>query len=164
MIPREPWEIIAALFVAFMFVRLVVGLLPKSRRKYRAPRQIPSSVTGRAWVIDGDTIIVGGIHVRLKAIDAPEMGEPGGEAAKWHMVKLTKGRTVSCEFTGERSYERLVAWCSTSEGDLGAAMIRAGHAVRMARFDPEGRYAALGASSRGARSPGVVRGPWKPIH
>ena len=117
-----------------------------------------------AYVIDGDTIIVRGIRVRFAAIDAPELDQPGGEAAKWHMVALTRGRNVTCEFTGKRSYERLVAWCSTSEGDLGAAMIRAGHAVRMARFDPEGRYAALGASSRGARSPVVVRGPWTPIH
>lgn len=139
----DPWLVVAALGAAVWIWRALM----LRRRRYRAPREIPHSVTGRAWVIDGDTIIVRGIHVRFTASDAPEMGTPGGEAAKWHLVALTKGRNVTCEFTGKRSYERLVAWCSTREGDLGAAMIRAGHSVRMPRFDPEGRYAGLHARS-----------------
>jgi endonuclease YncB( thermonuclease family) len=45
---------------------------------------------GRAHVLDGDTIVVGGIHVRLKGVAAPEVshagdpGEPGGEAEGVH--------------------------------------------------------------------------------
>ena len=103
-------------------------------------KTIPSTITGRAWIIDGDTIVVGGIKVRLKAIDAPELDMYGGMKAKWHLVRLTKGRNVTCEFTGERSYDRLVAYCYTSVGDLGLMMIDAGHAKPIRRFDFDGRY------------------------
>jgi len=37
-----------------------------------APAQATSLLTGPARVIDGDTIIVAGEHVRLEGIDAPE--------------------------------------------------------------------------------------------
>ena len=103
-------------------------------------KTIPSTITGRAWVIDGDTIIVRGIKVRLKAIDAPELDMYGGLKAKWYLVRLTKGRNVTCEFTGERSYDRFVAYCYTSAGDLGRMMIDAGHAKPIGRFDVDGRY------------------------
>ena len=53
------------------------------------PSYAGERLTGHAHAhaIDGDTIFVAGIHVRLKGVAAPEVdhaghrGEPGGEAA-----------------------------------------------------------------------------------
>ena len=41
-----------------------------------------STITGPARVIDGDTVVVGTTHVRLKGVDAAERGTPLGEHAK----------------------------------------------------------------------------------
>ena len=38
-----------------------------------APASAGQQLTGRVRVIDGDTIVVGGIHVRLQGIAAPEV-------------------------------------------------------------------------------------------
>lgn len=45
------------------------------------PVRTPLSAAGRqivgsAWVIDGDTIVIGGVKLRLWGIDAPELDEP----------------------------------------------------------------------------------------
>jgi hypothetical protein len=31
-----------------------------------------AAIIGKAWVIDGDTIVISNIHIRLEGIDAPE--------------------------------------------------------------------------------------------
>ena len=38
----------------------------------------PLTITGPARVIDGDTVVVGGTHVRLKGVDAAERGTERG--------------------------------------------------------------------------------------
>src|SRR4051812_11785031 len=64
-----------------------------------------------------DTVVVDGIHVRLKGVAAPEAGhydergEPGGEAAKAFMVELVEGHVVVCDLTQERTRGRRAGWC-----------------------------------------------------
>jgi endonuclease YncB( thermonuclease family) len=41
----------------------------------------PASVTGRASVVDGDTIEIQGARIRLHGIDAPESGQTCTDAA-----------------------------------------------------------------------------------
>src|SRR4051794_19417347 len=64
--------------------RLIAGLV----LVLALPASAGERLAGRAKVIDGDTIVVDGIHVRLKGVAAPEVahfgrgGEPGGEEAR----------------------------------------------------------------------------------
>lgn len=66
-------------------------------------------LTGRAHALDGDTIVVGGIHVRLKGVAAPEVahagepGEPAGDEAQAFMTELIEGQTVVRDLTRERT-------------------------------------------------------------
>ena len=60
-------------------------------------------LAGRAHVLDGDTIVVDGIHVRLKGVAGAGGGalraraEPGGEAAKAFIVEAgSEGQVVVC--------------------------------------------------------------------
>ena len=105
-------------------------------------------LAGRARVIDGDTIVVNGVRVRLKGIAAPEVarngkpGEPGGEEAKAFLVDLIEGEVVVCDLTGERTWGRPVAWCYRDGGDIAEAEIRAGLARDCPRHS-KGRYAAI---------------------
>lgn len=93
------------------------------------------NIAGRAHVIDGDTIVISGANIRLFGIDAPELDHPWGIDAKWALVKLCKGQTVTAEMTGALSHERLVARCTLEDGrDLSSEMVRAGFALDWPKY------------------------------
>lgn len=143
------WVLLFALLLAVPAAADVIG-----------GRQIePPYFAGYAIVIDGDTLRIGDTRVRLAGIDAPESGQTCshhnrypvqreetyecGRDATATMVALVRDRIVTCQQRGdERSYGRIVAYCSTDAGDLGSAMVRAGWAVRYAKYDRECRYCA----------------------
>lgn len=98
---------------------------------------------GRAWVIDGDTIAIDRIKIRLAGIDAPELDEPWGNKSKWEMVRLCKGQIVTAKLNGETSYDRMVGTCFLDDGrDLGAELIKSGLALDFAHFSG-GKYRHL---------------------
>ncbi len=95
----------------------------------------PEILRGRCHVIDGDTIVIGGTPVRLAGIDAPEFDQPYGRKAKFAMIALCKGRIVTAETMGERSYGRVVATCHLPDGtDLSAALVEQGLALDWKTF------------------------------
>jgi len=59
-------------------------------------------------VIDGDSLILdgNGIHVRLKNVEAPEIGNCGADQAKKRLQELVEGKKVKVEFSGEDTYNR----------------------------------------------------------
>lgn len=68
-----------------------------------------SQLTGKVTKVrDGDTIVVVDQPVRLAALDCPEKGMFGGEAATSLMKRLTNGVTVTCELDGTTTYDRVV--------------------------------------------------------
>lgn len=116
-----------------------------SRVDHAPPPPIPSSMEllGKAYVIDGDTIVVSKIKVRLAGIDAPELDQPWGQKSKWEMVRLCKGQAIRVELTGETSYDRLVGTCYLPDGtDIGAEIIRSGLALDGGRYS-KGKYRHL---------------------
>ena len=104
--------------------------------------QIPKSMklTGKAYVIDGDTIKIKGTKIRLAGIDAPELNMPWGQKSKWAMVNICKGQIVTVELDGERSHDRLVGTCFLPDGrDIGAEIIKQGLALDLPHFSG-GKY------------------------
>lgn len=94
-----------------------------------------SSVSGYAQVVDADTIIVEGYHIRLSGIDGPELSEAMGLIAKKAMQNLTSGQIIRCELNGEKSYKRLVGTCYLPDDkDIGEYMVSAGLALDCARY------------------------------
>jgi endonuclease YncB( thermonuclease family) len=91
-------------------------------------------LTGHARTIDGDTIEIGGVSVRLKGIAAPERDEPGGPEATQAMRALIGDRDVRCALTGERTHGRAVGFCSTGNVDLNGSMVRGGWALSCPHF------------------------------
>lgn len=86
-------------------------------------------------MIDGDTIVISGTHIRLAGIDAPEMDQPWGRKAKSAMIGLCKGQVVSAEHVGGDDYDRFVAKCTLADGtDLSAALVKEGLALDWAKF------------------------------
>lgn len=91
-------------------------------------------------VTDGDTIKLAGVAYRIWGIDAAENkqlcpdGWPAGRAATTHMREMVRDRSVACEPKTTDRYGRTVAICRADGLDLGAAMVRAGHAWAFIRY------------------------------
>jgi micrococcal nuclease len=87
-------------------------------------------------VVDGDTLVVGRETIRLLDVDAPETFRHrcpaelvAGEAAKDALQKLIAGQHVTIERHGIDRYHRTLARIATPAGDVGAALMRQGHAI-----------------------------------
>jgi len=86
-------------------------------------------------VIDGDTVVVGGTRIRLKAVDAAERGTPVGEAARREMIRIVGNSNLTCDLTGEKTWGREVGYCSTAAGvDINRAIIERGYALACPRY------------------------------
>ncbi len=109
------------------------------------------SVSGKvSKVRDADTVVVKGVPIRLNGVDAPENGTQAGNEATAAMKRYLRGKTLTCELNGDRTYDRWVGVCFTEEGnDIGAVMISNGDALDCRRYSG-GRYRNL--EPAGARS------------
>nr|WP_323777071.1 thermonuclease family protein [Amylibacter sp.] len=110
---------------------------PRPVSKQRMPPTLSGvdDLKGKCYVIDGDTISIGGTHIRLAGIDAPELDQPWGKKAKFAMVALCKGQIITAEVQEGLSYNRLVAKCTLSDGtDLSAALVEQGLALDWSKF------------------------------
>jgi endonuclease YncB( thermonuclease family) len=101
-------------------------------------------VQGALRVVDGDTLDVGGVRVRLEGIDAPESGQScrrrwlgwwacGHEAAA-ALRRLTEGRAVRCDPRGTDKYGRVLAVCYADGVDINAQMVRHGYAWAFIKY------------------------------
>ncbi len=104
----------------------------------------PSRTSGPLRVIDGDTFDVGGVRVRLFAVDAPEMGQECTDArgvprdcGAWvrdRVVDRFGGRQARCDRVDTDVHGRMVARCTVAGVDLGEEMVLDGLAVAYRRY------------------------------
>lgn len=136
-LPPEPFEPVAQ--------EAPVSALPEPAQEQLAElvHALPPVVTGRCYVIDGDTIQIGTVRLRLAGVDAPELDHPWGKKAKSELMNLCKGQVVRAEISPELSYDRVVATCFLPDGrDLSAEMVQRGLALDWPKFSG-GKYAHL---------------------
>lgn len=109
-----------------------------------------SDFSGNARVIDGDTIDVGEIRVRLFGIDAPELDQSCdhptegrwacGASVKTALARWIDGKSVTCTRTGTDRYGRTIAICHRAGQDIGAVLVDQGLAFAFKRYS--NRYVA----------------------
>jgi endonuclease YncB( thermonuclease family) len=142
---------------------LVVGLTIASPLVLAADQV----VRGPARVLDGDTIVIAGEHVRLLAIDAPEGGQtcqaagqdwPCGDAAGAALSKLTAGHEVVCRAPARDRYRRLLGTCFVDELNLNAEMVRLGYALP---WIPRGGVPGPDYGSEAKEARAAHRGMWR---
>ena len=122
-----------------------------------------SSLTGRAAVVDGDTIELRRERIRLFGVDAPESSQVCqdaagkdfrcGQQAAMALADRIGTATVSCSKKDTDRYNRIVAVCQIGSQDLGAWLVSHGHAVAFRRYSMD--YVADEERARAAR-----RGMW----
>lgn len=132
-------------------------------------------ITGRASVVDGDTIDIRGERIRLDGIDAPESWQrcddargrsyPCGRAAAAALdAFLAAARPTRCEYVQRDRYGRFVATCFRADGaDVNRWLVRQGHALDWPRYS-RGKYADAQRQAQRART-GMWQGkfvePWE---
>lgn len=135
----------------------------------------PTSVAGRAAIVDGDTIEIRGQRIRLNGVDAPETRQPcrddsgapyrcGKVAAEALNLYLSSSRPTICRILARDRYQRLIGSCARADGsDVAAWMVRNGHALDWPQYS-RGAYAADQEAAKKNRA-GVWQGsfdvPWE---
>lgn len=109
-----------------------------------------------SYVTDGDTLWVrprtgeAARKLRLDGIDAPEICQPGGAAARAALQQMVLRQQVVVTIRRNDDYGRGLARIEFAGGDVGAQLVRAGQAWSYRwRRDP-GPYAAEEAAARQA--------------
>lgn len=122
---------------------------------------VGTQITARAGedallIVDGDTLRIRNVTIRLAGIDAPERGQPcedaqgqpfdAGRLAAETLVSLTLSSEVRCTVLERDRYGRTVARCEAQGQDVGRAMVERGWAFpnRHAGLD----YTAQGLLAR----------------
>lgn len=140
-----------ALAAGVLHVSLVWGASP--------PRPAERAVSGKVRVIDGDTVDIDGVRIRLEGIDAPETGQrcarrligswACGAVATEALTRLVEGKAVRCDPRGVDKYNRLLAVCFADGRDINAWMVREGLAWAFVRYSQA--YVAEEAAARASR-------------
>ena len=126
-------------------------------------------IAGQTTVIDGDTIEIHGKRIRLNGIDAPESrqtceradGSPYrcGKDAAFALSDFIARGTVFCERRGVDRYKRTIAACQVRGEDVGAWLVRSGHALAFRHYSTD--YVPEEAAAQDAKA-GMWQGRFVP--
>lgn len=129
-----------------------------------APVDAETIITGPARVLDGDTIALGAIRVRLHGVDAPEGGQTCelpdgsewdcGQAATARMIEIVGNQKLECSPVDRDRYGRIVADCFADGINIGEALVRSGLAWAYRHYSLD--YVPAEAAAKAAR-----RGVWQ---
>lgn len=108
---------------------------------------LAESLAGTPSIVDGDTLKLQGITVRMLGIDAPEVGQKCraaksgtwqcGEAAMDRLERLVSGG-VTCAGSEFDDYDRLIAVCYRTDGaDINKSMVGEGFAWAFRKYSEE---------------------------
>ena len=129
-----------------------------------------AEIVGRASVVDGDTIEIGGARIRLHGIDAPESsqlcsieGKPYrcGQKAALALSDKIGERTVRCVERGVDRYQRTIAICYVGNEDLDGWLVAEGWALAFRKYSLD--YVSQEESARTAARgiwAGAFEAPW----
>ncbi|HRD76586.1 MAG TPA: thermonuclease family protein [Hyphomicrobiaceae bacterium] len=166
-LPRRAQNSVAAVAATGLAALVIWPALPASTARISLP-SLPFAgsppIEGKAQVLAGGTLRVGGQLVRLAGIEAPERDQKCaltggrtwscGRGAEVELSRLARGKAVKCDVKGKDEAGATLAACDAGGVDLGAALVRGGHV-----FAVEGMFAPYTADEADAKARKV--GLWK---
>lgn len=108
-------------------------------------------------VIDGDTLLIrlaqGGkpMKLRIDGVDAPEICQAGGRAARAALAGRVANRMVQVTITRRDDYARAVSSVHLGDEDIAGWMVRHGHAWAYSYGRESGPYLPLQAMAKAER-------------
>ena len=135
-----PLVVIAALLsgIGFLWYSNYWRAAPSESPIVVSPPSNPQTISGRASVIDGDTIEIRGERVRLFGIDAPESGQsctiqgkafPVGQRGAFALADKIASKVVDCRPKDTDRYGRNVDVCLVGGEDINGWMVANGWAL-----------------------------------
>jgi endonuclease YncB( thermonuclease family) len=172
--PRGPWSGVGFPLALIAILIILIGFVAYSRYSYEPAPKLPevlslarpvseSTLSGRASVIDGDTIEIHGKRIRLYGIDAPESEQSCnanghsyacGRQAAFVLADLIGSSVIECEQKDTDRYGRLVSQCRVGGRDIGAWMVLQGWATAY-------RYYSMDYVSQESDASLAKRGIWQ---
>jgi len=128
--------------VCFLLLLLLIAI--------KVETDAASTFTGRYRVVDGDSLALGDVRLRLSGIDAPEFAQTClrdgsawrcGEAARQMLVSLVGSAEMTCKGSRKDKYQRLLVACRNGEINVNREMIRRGMAVSFGGYEDEEKAA-----------------------
>lgn len=116
-------------------------------------------ISGRAEILDGDSLKIGELEIRLHGIDAPEGRQrceidghewACGRSATRALSEMLGRATVRCTWTERDSYKRALATCFKNGQNVNAKLVSHGMALAYTKYSD--RYVAEEALARANRS------------
>jgi endonuclease YncB( thermonuclease family) len=104
------------------------------------------TLSGPAEIVDGDSLTVSGVAVRLFGIDAPEGKQTCnrggtewrcGEEAAIQLRTMIGESSIECRTRGVDGYGRMLAVCSVAGIEINRAMVEAGWATAFRKYSQD---------------------------
>lgn len=154
---RQPLRLQRVIMVVGWGVLVVAGCGQRHHvdpRLLRRGDQVEVSVVG---VHDGDTLTGltvdrQQVKVRLEGIDAPELGQPFGKAAKRALSEKAFGHSGKITVVSHDQYGRVVGHVTVSGHDVGKDLVREGFAWCDPRFNHDKTLAAVEQGARHSKA------------
>ncbi|WP_034449291.1 thermonuclease family protein [Bartonella quintana] len=134
-------KVICSSIFMVVIILIVVAVYIQYTQKHPQKASFISKVPikGNALVIDGDSIMVSSVMIRLAGIDAPELHQfcgtkktryPCGLEAKKYLEQLIKNQPVTCHLYKKDKYHRILATCKTKQvSNINATIVQNGWAI-----------------------------------
>jgi endonuclease YncB( thermonuclease family) len=120
----------AIMLAAILFgMPLAISFLKAFFSKPKKPKLPARFRSASPYIIDGDTLSVAGVRIRLAGIDAPERGQRQGQQATDHLRRLIGSSTIDIIPIDYDRYGRIVARVFCGEVDLCRQMVVDGYAL-----------------------------------
>lgn len=112
-------------------------------------------ITGRAHVLDGDSLRIDELEIRLRGIDAPEYRQTCVREGRSHrcgidawkgLKQMLGSNPVRCTWSERDNYARALATCYVDGENINARLVAAGLALAYTRYSD--RYADEQAYAR----------------
>jgi endonuclease YncB( thermonuclease family) len=107
--------------------------------KVKSHLDFDQKISGKAFVLDGDSLKVAKKDIRLFGIDAPEYSQTCfnkknkeyacGQVSKEFLIKLVGGKKIECFYAIKDKYQRYLSKCYVNDISVNEELIKNGMAI-----------------------------------
>ncbi|OFW80882.1 MAG: hypothetical protein A2887_02565 [Alphaproteobacteria bacterium RIFCSPLOWO2_01_FULL_40_26] len=155
--------IFVAIFIVTIFSTVKSASSQSRNFRVKSHLQFDQKFSGNAFILDGDSIKVGGKEVRLFGLDAPEYNQKCfneknkeyacGQKSRDFLISLAGGKQVECFYAIKDKYDRYLGKCYVDKLSINEEIIKNGMAViynftesdeKMEKLEKEAQTAKIG--------------------